>query len=252
MDEEQQALNTDVQAENVEATPAPETNAQETEADQPQETEVEVGKRSAQARIRELATEKKQLKGEVETLTERINKLTDTGFNPDQYGNPPPSDIQSREEITPEEVYQEASRRGATAAYLVSQQQKAVDRIRSETIDIEKEYPALDPQSESYDRDLSAAITTAVESQVKVLTGYDPQGQPIYAINPNASPKAIVKTLMKPYRKSIDGAVAEETTKAVAQAAQTAMRPTPTVPHFEKDPKDMTKEELEKKLGIVY
>jgi len=249
------ALNTP-QEEVVEQSPTQGQTPQTDSAPQQEETQQEQGKeegRNAQNRIREVVKEKNELKGTVESLTQQIEKLTGAPFNPDSYV--PPSTVKPNEqgEIDPAQYAQDTARRSATAAFLVAQQQRAVDTIRKETVDIEREYPQLNPDSDQFDRDLSNAVSSAVEAQVKVFTGqYDQQGQPVFAINPNVSPKKIAALLMKPYQKSLKQASAEVETTTRKQVAETALRPTQQAPHGQKKAEDMTIRELEKKLGVVY
>jgi hypothetical protein len=200
-------------------------------------------KRSAQGRIREVVKEKNQLKELVDQIDTITNQPVFNGpsMQPDEQG-----------QVTAEQIINESQRRATSAAYLVNQQQRAVDNLRKETSEIEKDYPELNPDHERYDKDLSESIATAVESQVKVLAGYDPKGQPIYAINPNAKPKDIVSKMMKPYRKSLNQAQAQTEAATNKAVAEQALRPTPTTPIVEKEASDMSTKELEKKLGVIY
>ncbi len=208
-------------------------------------------KRSAQGRIREVVAEKNQYKEKLTGITEKLEQLTGDQLN-QAIGMAPQATPDEKGEVTAEQVYAESQRRAATTTFLINQQQRAVDRIRVETTELERQYPELNPDSDKYDKDLSEAIATAVESQAKILTGYDQAGKPIYAINVGCSPKAIVTKLMKPYRKSLNTATAQAEQTTREDISKTALRPTPQVSAPEKKAEDMSIEELRKKLGVVY
>lgn len=255
----------DANSEAVSPTVEPKAQATETEVKEQSEpiksdeskTEVkspdsQVDKRSAKGRIRELVSERDSLKEKVDSLSERLNQFTD-GFNSQpNMGGLPQVDVQEGETITPERYQQDVAKAASTAAFLQIKQKETVDRINKESYDAIKKFPELDPDSDKFDKDLSDSITEAVESQVKVVTGYDNYGRPLYGLNPSASPLKIVEKLMKPYRKSISSEVASSQEELTKQVAQTAMRPTPAAPKQEKTAKDMSIQELEAKLGKVW
>jgi hypothetical protein len=114
---------------------------------------------------------------------------------------------------------------------------ETLDRVNRESEESIKAYPQLDPDSDSFDDELSESISQATLAYVRT--------------NPTGSVKKFVDGLMKPYMRSLDKSVASQQTEIAKQASQTAMRPN-SVPSTDKKVEDMSTEELEKKLGVVY
>ncbi len=213
-----------------------------------------INKRSAEGRIRDLVKDKTELERENQSLRERVSKTTEAFDNPPNLTDDSSGEtVKDGDTVTPEQYERDVSRKAMSAAWLVQQHQKTLDRIRNETDQALHDNPELDPKSEKYDKELSDAITEAVESQVTVVHGYDKKtGKPILGLNHSASVKKIVERMMKPYRKSLQSATAtvqEETTRQVANAA---LRPTPQVQKSEKSTKEMSIEEMEAKFGTVH
>lgn len=190
--------------------------------------------KGANARIRELAAEKKAEKARADSLAKQIADLTNGVDNQFDLG---PVNPYKDGEATAEEVEARAVQRAVAITQLQNQRQQFVQRVQKEAMEVLTEHPQLDPDSESYDEDLSDAITQAGLSYVSA--------------NPGKSLKAYVNKLMKPYQRSVQKEVGNLADTVTRQAAEKALRPTSS-PKGEKRPEDMSIEELEEKLGTVY
>lgn len=230
-----------------EETPASESESEETieqptkEVDQPQ-------KKGAESRIRELNSQVKKERAEKESLAQKIQELTGSvepqGYQPSNGYNPNVPLIAPGEEVTQEELQRRVAQRDQ---WLLQQannmtrfemaKKETIDRVNRESNESIKAYPQLDPDSDSFDEELSESISQATLAYVRT--------------NPTGSVKKFVDGLMKPYMRSLDKSVASQQTEIAKQASQTAMRPN-SVPSTDKKVEDMSTEELEKKLGIVY
>ena len=241
-----------------EETQASESESEET-VEQPTKEESEASeppkKKGAESRIRELNAKAKQAeadaqkeRAEKESLALKIQELTDSvesqgqpqlsGYDP----NKPL--IAPGEEVTQEELQRRVAERDK---WLLQQannmtrfeiaKKETLDRVNRESNEAIKAYPQLDPDSDSFDDELSESVSQATLSFVRT--------------NPTGSVKKFVDGLMKPYMRSLDKSVASQQGEIVKQASQTAMRPN-NIPSTEKKPEDMDIKELEKKLGIVY
>lgn len=241
-----------------EETQASESESEET-VEQPTKEESEASeppkKKGAESRIRELNAKAKQAeadaqkeRAEKESLARKIQELTDSV---ESQGQPQPSGydpnkplIAPGEEVTQEELQRRVAERDK---WLLQQannmtrfeiaKKETLDRVNRESNEAIKAYPQLDPDSDSFDDELSESVSQATLSFVRT--------------NPTGSVKKFVDGLMKPYMRSLDKSVASQQGEIVKQASQTAMRPN-NIPSTEKKVEDMDLKELEKKLGIVY
>ena len=240
MQDEQTALN-QINGEEtiVDATPAVEEQTVEeapvetTEpASEEESSEVEtnqIEKKGAQKRIRELA-------GEVKSLKQKLSEVT----TPNDYSLPQQlsqPQIDLNDEVTPEQYRQHVMQQADSLVQLRLKQSEAINRITQESVQVERKYPQLDPESDQFDKELSETISDAIEAQVK--------------LNPySTSVKAIADKLMKPYLKAISNGVAQEKETIAKQVSESALRPTP-VRKVDKTANEMSIAELEAKLGII-
>lgn len=208
------------------------------------ETE-ESQKKGASQRIRELANQKNEYKQKYESLVQQMEKLTSSAqptIGPAEVADEPI--IKPGEEIDGLELDKRLRSREAStvqkamaAAQLVSKQNEVVSRINSEAQEALKKYPELDPDSESFDPDLSESVTEAVLAHAKA----DPY---------NASPKKFVDRMMRPYKQAVAKEVGQATENIAKQVSETALRPT-TIRKVEKSATEKSIAELEKDLGVV-
>jgi hypothetical protein len=200
-------------------------------------------KAKAEEKARQEAEEKaKSLEQTVAELTG--SEEPQAGFQPTQA--PPPDEplIKPGEEIDALELdrrlkarEQKVIQRTDALIQLRGKQQETVNRINQETSEVVREYPQLDPSSDSFDEDLSGVVTEAVETLIRS--------------NPyNASVKTFVGKLMKPYQRSVTKEVGKVTEDLAKQSSQSALKPS-SIRKGDKSAEDMTPAELEKKLGIV-
>ena len=140
-------------------------------------------------------------------------------------------------EISPEQYQNDVLRAADGLVTLRIKQSEAVNRINTEASEVLRAYPELDPDSDSFDKELSDSITEAVDAQVKV-SPY------------TTSVKRVVDNMMKPYRRAVNKQVGKETENIARQVSQSALRPT-SVKQPEKRVEDMSPRELEAELGIV-
>lgn len=217
----------------VEQPEAPEAPAEEEAGEQPEETRGT----SAKERIQELAHEKNELRGEVRNLRDELTQFDNpyNGFQPPVAPFIP--QVQPGQEITLEQYQQDVARAASSVVELRLQQERNMTRQQNELAQSMDTYKALNPDAKDFDQDLSNSVTEAVAAYMRA--------------NPTGSPKKFIDNMMKPYMKSVEKAVGNQTATVAKQVAQTALRPT-QVKSSEKSAKDMTLEELEQKLGKVF
>jgi hypothetical protein len=214
---------------------------------EPEETE-ETKKKGYSARVRELNTRAKEAEERAKSLEERVAELTRTQEVPNvnqQIDAPEPALIQPGEDIDALELdrrLQEREKRilarADATSLLRSKQSEAVSRINIEASEAMRIYPELDPDSDSFNKELSETVYEAVEAHIKA----DPY---------NASVKKFVSKLMKPYLGAVTREVGKTTETLAKQVSESALRPT-NVRKPEKAAAEKTIEELEQELGIVH
>ena len=246
--EEEVALDTTPVSEEAseEAVEAEVESAEETEAT-PEETE-ETQKKGYSQRVRELNTRAKEAEERAKSLEERVAELTRTQDAPNanqQFDAPEPALIQPGEEIDALELDKRLRERETrilaradATSLLRSKQSEAVSRINTEASEAMRTYPELDPDSDTYNKELSETVTEAVEAHIKA----DPY---------NASVKKFVSRLMKPYLGAVTREVGKTTETLAKQVSESALRPT-NVRKPEKAATDKSIEELEQELGVVH
>lgn len=238
--QDEQALNPTIGEEtNVEATPAiEEQTAEETPAESaevaPQteevveETDQKEPKKGAEKRIRELNGQVKSLKQRLEEVTGGNGEIPTQQFAPQV-------DLDS--EVTPEQYRQHVLQQADAIVQLRMKQSESMNRIASESAEVERKYPQLDPDNEAFDKELSETITEAIEAQIK--------------LNPySTSVKSIADKLMKPFMRAVNNGVAQEKETIARQVSETALRPT-NVRKQEKSANEKSIAELEAELGII-
>lgn len=265
------ALNEDGEEAIAEATPASETKAteevkepevkaepkEEVKAEEPKtETEEKPERKGLSKRVRQLnakaneAEERATVAEEnVKSLSDRVEELTGS-VEPQAVIQPrqtPPQDqpiVAPGEEIDAIELdkrlktrEQASFRRTEALIELKSKQAGVINKVNQESVEALKTYPELDPDSDSFNRDLSDSVSAAVEAHIKA--------EPY-----KASVKNFVDKLMKPYKGAITKEVGKVTKTLAKQASQSAVKPT-SVRKGEKSAEDKSISELEKDLGVV-
>jgi hypothetical protein len=223
-----------VVSEEIQEPKAPESPAVEpvTPAETQGETEDADGK-GANQRIRELNQRAKVAEEQVKSLSDKIAELTQSGevkpFTPD---------VQPGEEISPERYQQDVTKTADSLVQLRMKQYEAETKIKSESAEVIKYFPQLNPDKPEFDQELSDTITEAVEAHIRM--------------NPyKAEVKRFVSKLMKPYQKAIEKEVGEATANIAKQVTEAAVRPTQVI-QTEKNAGEKSIAQLEKELGIVY
>ncbi len=211
-------------------------------------TETGESKKGFQSRVRELNTRAKEAEERAKSLEDRLAELTGS-VEPsvdNQPFNPSEPIVADGEEITIAELNRRQTEREQkmfrnTEALITLKQKQtdAINRINSEASDMIRAYPELDPDNESFNRELSDTVTEAVEALVKA----DPY---------KASVKGFVAKLMKPYKGAVAKEVGEATENLAKQVSETALRPTPSLKAGEKSDSELTTTELENKYGVIY
>jgi hypothetical protein len=196
------------------------------------EAEVEEGKKTAQHRIKELDAANKAKEEKIKSLEDKMAEFTGSVEPQDQYIPQP----QAGQEISPEQYQQDVARSADAIVNFRLQQERVLNRINSEASESVRTHPELDPKSDKFDKDLSESVTTATLAYARV--------------NPTKSVKEFVDSLMKPYRKAVDRQDGEAQEKIAKQVSEAALKPT-QVRTVEKEARDMSVEELEKKLGVI-
>lgn len=194
-------------------------------------------RKTANSRIRELVAEKneaqkaaEEAKAQAESLADQVRRYTAPQVP--QY-TPPPVEQSEGGEVTVDEVLRKAD--ALTQIRLA--QQENLHRVNNEANEAIRQYPELDPNSDSFDPELSEAISKATLAQITA--------------NPTSSVKEFVSGLMKPYKRSVEKQVAGQQETITKQVSEQAMRPT-QVQEQEKPFSELSIEEMEKKLGINY
>ena len=198
-----------------------------TEVEETIGTPKEEGRKTAESRIRELVAEKKEAEAKAESLAEQVKKFT--APQPQTYVPQPQDDTT---ELTVDDVLKRAD--ALTQIRLA--QQANIYRVQNEAVEAMKSHPELDTESDSFDPDLSEAISKATLSHIQA--------------NPTASVKDFVNGLMKPYKRAVEKEASGQAEVKVKQASQQAVRPT-QVREQEKPFSELSIEEMEKRLEKV-
>lgn len=212
-----------------------------------QDEKPEKSGKSAQSRIRELNTEKKEAERRAleaerreKSLAEKMAELTGR-FSPAGTGIPyaQPTEPQVNEDgtIDAESFRKQVLAEAANMYEVRSLQERNLERINKESQQVMTTYKQLNPDSEQYDSDLSESIYEATEAFVRA--------------NPTGSVTKYVEKLMKPYQRSIEREVGEQAKTIAQQAADRGLRPTVS-PKGEKRFEELSLEEMEQRLGKVY
>lgn len=231
------------------ATPAEEPKATEEveQVDQPEQEESGNSGKGANQRIRELNKRAKTAEEKADTLQERLQKVTDAPRQEIPLSVTPAEFepiVKDGEELTATELESRLQKReqrilqqAAQSSKFELQRQRIVDNIHRETNEVVGIYPQLDPDSDTFNKDVSTAITESTEAFIKA--------------NPTGSVKKFVIKQMKPYKNSVDKEVASQTQNIVKQAAETAVRPT-NINKGEKSFNKLSLQEMEEQLGVVH
>jgi hypothetical protein len=200
-----------------------------TEEEANEGTTEESNRKTASSRIRELVAEKKEAVAKAESLAEQVKKFT--APQPQSYA--PQMQQDDASELTVDEVLQRAD--AMTSIRLA--QQENIHRVQNEAVDAIKSHPELDPDSESFDAELSEVVSQATLARIQA--------------NPTAPVKEFVNSLMKPYKRAVEKEARGQADVLTKQASQQAMRPT-QVREQEKPFSELTPEEMKARLGVVY
>lgn len=255
-EEQQQALEKEAEEINSRsATPAVEEQAPEevqteeaevaTEAEAENTETVEEGesKKGFQARVRELnqrakAAEERAQTAERQLLERSVPQQVAPPYDPNEPLVAPGEEIDGNElnrriAIRDQRILQQAN----ANAHAMQQRSAAASRLSNEAKEVITKYPELDPESESFDEELSEIVTEATDAYWRKNPG-------------EASIKNFVDKLMKPYKGAATREIGKARENIAKQVSQAALRPT-SVRREEKAATDLSIEELEAKLGIV-
>jgi hypothetical protein len=256
-EEENMALNESVEVENDTVdTPSTEQEAtgdsNEVEAESinetdTEDTETEEGdKKGYSNRVRELNARAKKAEQEAKSLATKLAEMSSTGNQPEyDFSRVDEGPIvQPGEEIDAAELDRRLRERESrmiqrtdALVQLRGKQQEAISRINKEANDVMSLYPELNPESKSFNKDLSDAISEATESFVMR--------------NPySASVSSFVGKMMRPYKGAVSKSVGSMTESVVKQVSEAALRPN-TVRKEEKPAGEKSIAELEAQLGVV-
>jgi hypothetical protein len=207
------------------------------ETDGEEKETVDSSHKGANARIRELNAKAKSAEEKAQSLAEKLAELTDQGRSYEPQAQYQPQ-VEPGAEISQEQYRNDIMNTANSIVELKLKQNDAINRIDNEAQQVMRDYPELDPDSDTFDRELSDSINEAVVAHV--------------TRNPySASPKEFVTKMMKPYRRAVAKGVGKETENIARQVSQSAVRPT-AVSSKEKTDSELTVEELEAKYGLVY
>jgi hypothetical protein len=221
--------------EEVETTPEESEIKTDNEGETKTETE-KAPKKGAEARIRELNAKAKSAEEKAKSLEEQLAELTSPAGQVPQVQQYQPQ-VQPGQELTTEQYKQDVLQTAQGVVDLQIKQNNALNRINSEAGEVIRKYPQLDPESDSFNKELSDSVTAATMAHVRA--------EPY-----TASPKKFVEQMMKPYLRAVTREIGKETENIAKQVSETAVRPTSAQP-TEKSFKELSIKEMEKKLGIV-
>ena len=197
-------------------------------------TETEDNKGASQ-RIKELNQRAKTAEAKAKSLADRLAEITDPANLPTQQAYVP--EIQPGQEISSEQYTADVTKTAKAQVDLAIAQERAVNRINSESERVIQKYPQLNPESDQFDKELSDAVTEATESAVR--------------LNPySASVSKTVDMLMKPYGRSVQKEAGKVAEQVARQAGETALRPN-GIKQPEKPATEKSLAELEAELGTV-
>ena len=229
--------------EETKATEEVETPPEETESTEevePAETQTETEeapKKGANARIRELNAKAKSAEEKAKGLEQQLAELTGS-VEPQAPSAQYTPQVEAGVEITPEQYKEDVLKTAQTMVDLKIKQSEAVSRINNEANQVVQIYPQLDPDSDSYDKELSESVTEATLAYVKA--------------NPyTASPKKFVEKLMKPYLRAVTKEVGKATETIARQVSEAAARPTSVTTKGGKSDRDKSIAELEAEIGFI-
>lgn len=214
------------------AVEAVDTVDEQTEQSDVQEVQEQPKPRNnAPSRIKQLLGEKKQLEAERDQFAEMLQQQ---------------AQVQVPDNLT-EDQYRALTADASYAALEVQnlKRQLAYKDFANEVDIVEKEYPELNPESDNYNEDLAKALSTAYEEGYMVK---DNNGR---FVSTKKSLKDFTSQMIKAYRTAeVKGAT--KTQEALAKQASEAVVTSQNNSSSETtDFKDLSIEEMEKKLGVV-
>lgn len=218
--------------------PRAEVETAKEEAAPEQDNEKHIDKKGAEYRIRELNEKAKAAEAKADSLAKQIEQLT-TNSQPqqswDQLNQPLPTDESGQ--VDAAEFEKRILAKAQAIAELQTARTQHIERVNREAAKVMEEYSVLNPDSDSYDPELSDSVAKASLAFVRQ--------------NPTDSLKKFVDGLMKPYTRSISKQVGGMQEIITKQAAETALRPS-SAPKSEKRFEDLSLKEMEERLGKVY
>lgn len=242
MEDQNKALNDQAEVETANNT----TPVQNETAAVDSTTTEESPKKGFSARVQELANARRVAEEENRSLRAQLEELTrnvPTAEKQLPQEDPLPPLIKPGEEVTVEEVNRRQAERdrlllerASKISRIQSQQDLAIERINREAKELLRKYPELDPANETFDNELSGAVTEAAEAYVKA--------------NPQKSLEEFVDKQMKLHKRAVTREEKAEQAEVARQQSQTAIRPSITKPE-EKKFEELSIAEMEAKLGVV-
>ena len=221
-----------------------EESAEESSEDTEETTE---SKKGYSNRVRQLNARAKEAEAKAESLANKLKSLTGGSEEqptiPLDYQEEEPI-VRPGEEIDSVEFEkrlrardQRILSRADALVTLRGKQQEAINRINREADETMRDHPELNPDSSSFNKELSDAITEATEAYVMK--------------NPySASVKSFVDKMMRPYKGAVSKGVGNMASDMAKQVSQAAVKPT-SVRKQEKPATEKSIAELEAELGIV-
>ncbi len=241
MEDQKTALNPDAEAETAETTTPVEEQTTKVEST----TEGE-SKKGFSARVSEAVNRAKTAEAEAQSLRSKVAELTSQVGQPNFQATEPlkPLVNANEENVTFEELNRRQAERdqqileqARRESYLQSQQALTLERISREARDLTRKYAELDPQSESFDPELSEVVSEAGLAYVKA--------------NPTKSLEEFVDKQMNLHKRAATKQAKAEQAEIANQTSQSAIRPTSAKPGIKKD-EDMTIKEMEAKYGFGH
>lgn len=218
------------------STPQKEVESTEETADEVVPTETDDSShKGASNRIRELNAKAKAAEAKAQSLAQRLEEITgsqEPSVIPNY--NPP---VEPGSEISPEQYRNDVGRQADAIVTLRLKQQETLNKIKSESVDAVRAYPELDPESDSFNKDLSDTVTEAVEAHVRA----DPY---------KSSVRGFVDRMMKPYQRAVNKEVGKASENLAKQVSESALRPT-QMKSPNKGANEKSIAELEAELGVI-
>lgn len=203
----------------------------------------------AERRIRQLAGEANELRQQ--SQLPQGQSVSPTEFDvmrfTDENGN---VDVGAANQAANQGVVQAAQAIASATVQQQIAQDRAVQNVERDTEVLPTKYPELNPDSPDYSPELEQAIAEEFQEKAYRVVGYNPNGQPIHALDPAVRLSTVAERYMKVAHAAVTKSNANMRNAVATSADTNAVRPqgeTKADRPFE----ELSIAEMEAKLGTV-